>query len=83
MWKILNATYSIFALIINHLQLKVDAGFFHLQYIPIEYHPIEAEGGRYGRSRSISFCRQDLKRQNNLILRVGLLYRGNVDINGW
>ncbi len=49
--------------------------FFHLKYVFIEYHPIEAEGGRYGRSRSICFCRQDLKRQNNLILRVGLLYR--------
>ena len=54
-WKILNATYSIFALIINHLQLKVDAGFFHLKYVFIEYHPIEVEGGRYGRSCSIHF----------------------------
>ena len=49
-WKIRSATYSIFALFINYLQLKVDADFFHLKYVFIEYHPIEAEGGRYGRS---------------------------------
>ena len=29
--------------------------FFHLKYVFIEYHPIEAEGGRYGRSCSIHF----------------------------
>ncbi len=48
-------TFSQLVLIINHLQLKVGTGFFHLQYILIEYHLIAAEGGRYGRSRSIHF----------------------------
>ena len=44
------STFSEFMLIINHLQLKVGTGFFHLQYIFIEYQPIATEGGRYGRN---------------------------------
>ena len=61
---LLVTTFSQFMLIINHLQLKVDAGFFHLQYISIEYHPIATEGGRYGNNYSIYFCIPDSKTQN-------------------
>ena len=58
------ATFSIFMLIIRFLYLNVYACFLRLKCIVIDYQTIAAEGGRYGRSRSICFCRQDWKTQN-------------------